>query len=291
MTETRACVLGCRNAEKIPFRAAPGLLACHQCSERLRTVLDAIAAVYERLTEVDELVPGGHGDTGGGRKPPGPRSPAVDGLLVHSDPRSVTGVRESPAALASIAGWARLVREERSLDVAPDRMRDTVPAGRVSMARELATLRFHWEWIMGQPWVDDFAAEMRDLLAALRRVGRLDAPELRIGKCPVVLVLLELGNGDTIDLDCGASLRVRTDATEVRCRNCGTTWPRDRWHELGDQWTDYAFLAAELAVPPGTLRRWAHEDKWAMETRGGRRLVSRVDALASYDRRRRKDMA
>lgn len=289
---TRACVLGCRNAERIPFRAAPGLLVCHRCSDDLRTVLDDIDDLYRAVTDIDDLIPGGHGDTGGARKPPGPRSPAMDAVLVHTDHR--TRGNDRPAALACIEGWARLVREERSLDVAADQMLTTVPAGRITMGRELGTLRFHWDWIMAQAWVDDFAVEMADLARALRQVSRLEVPVLRIGKCPTPLITITLPGDDTgpITLDCGASLQVRTDATEIRCRNCGTVWPKDRWHELGDQWTDYAWLSAELAVAVGTLWRWASEDEWAKETRGGRRLVSRVDALASYDRRRRgKDVA
>jgi NAD(P)-dependent dehydrogenase (short-subunit alcohol dehydrogenase family) len=39
-------------------------------------------------------------------------------------------------------------------------------------------------------------------------------------------------------------------------------------------------------VPVGTLWRWASEDAWQTAGTRGRRLVSRTDALRSYERRR-----
>lgn len=285
MNDVRPCLLGCRNAERVPYRAAPGWQVCARCSDKLRQLLDDIQGTYTRLTDVDELIPGGHGDTGGGRRPPGPRSPAVDGVLVHTDRRSANNDR--PAALAQIEGWARLVREERSLDTPPDQMLATVPAGRVTMQRELGTLRFHWDWIMAQPWVADFAGELRSVLAALQLAGRDSVPVLKIGKCPTVLIVLELPDDDsTIELDCGAPLRVRADSNDIKCRNCGTVWPRARWHELGDRYADYATLSDDLGVAVGTLWRWASEDGWRKERRGGRLLVHRDDAEASWQRRK-----
>ncbi|MGW4484315.1 hypothetical protein ACWEOE_10805 [Amycolatopsis sp. NPDC004368] len=286
MNQPRSCVLGCRDRDGVPFRAAPGLLVCPACSEKLRGVLDDLERTFYALDDVDELTPHGSPDGAGVRQVAGSRSPAVDALLVHRDPRSVTGVHESPAALASMAEFARTVREDRSIDVPREQLRATVPAGRITMRRECATLRFNWDWIMAQPWVDDFAAELRRVLDALRSVRREFAPALRIGKCPTALIGLDLPDGDAVTLDCGATLKVRAGDTEVRCRNCGTTWPRDRWHELGDPWTDYASLSADLGVPVGTLRRWAHEDSWQRTNRPGRPLIARADALASLARRR-----
>lgn len=272
MTEVRACLLGCRAVDDAAFRAAPGRLSCDRCAEKLAGVLADIALVYMTLTDIEELIPGGTAD--GGRSVPGPRSPAVDAILVHTDLRS--SGNDHPAALASIASWARLVREERHA---------AVPAGRTTMTRELSTLRFHWDWLLGQSWVPDFAVEMRDVLAALKIVGRMSPPVLRIGSCPKQIFELVL-DGEAIPLLCGATLRVRVGDEEIKCRNCGEIWSRPRWSELGDGRTDYARLSIELSVPVGTLKRWGHEDGWRISGTHGRRLVSRVDAEVSYRRRR-----
>ena len=284
MNNIHACVLGCTNPEGVPYRAAPGQLACHPCADRLRAVLDELGQLYTDLTTIDELMPSGHGGGDGLRSVPGPRSPAVDAILVHTDKRSAGNDR--PGALAAVTSWARLVREERSLDTPRDQLRATVPAGRVTMARELATLQFHLDWVLAQPWLLDFAVEMRDVLRSLRAAGRLLAPTLTIGRCPVVVVTVPLRGGAHLDLTCDAALRVRVGDDVVRCRNCGTIWPRGRWEELGDQWIDYARLSAELGVGVPTLRRWCSEDRWVTSGTARRRLVSRRDARVSYERRR-----
>lgn len=283
MNDVRACMLGCSNADGYPYPAAPGLLVCHRCSDKLRLVLDHIEQTYAAVTAVDELIPGGHGNTGI-RRPPGPRSPAVDGILVHTDTRSAWDGQ--PAALAEVAGYARLVREDRSIDVPPDRMLATVPAGRVTMARELETLRFHWDWIMGQEWVDEFAAQMRAVLQALRTIQDRQPGTVRIGKCAVTVAVLTLANGLDLDFPCGATLRVKPADDEIRCPNCHTIWPRNRWHELGDDVMDFARLSVSLNVPVGTLRRWAMEDAWVRAGTRGRPLLRVEDARASYARRR-----
>ncbi|MCU1680951.1 MAG: hypothetical protein JWQ81_1690 [Amycolatopsis sp.] len=287
MTATiRTCVLGCSCNDGVAYRAAPGRLACDPCSEKLAKAVTELGRLYYELTDVEELIPGGSGSNAGGSRPvPGPRSPAVDGLIVHTDVRSSTSAGQPPAALASIAGWAREVREERSLDTARDQLRGTVPDGRVTMAREIGTLKFEWHWVMGQEWLADFAAEVHAVLAALRSAGRMDAPTIRLGTCTVRVLGIDTATRP-VTLECGARLRVRTDATELRCSNCGTVWPRSRWHELGDGQSDYARLAEELGVPVGTLRRWSHEDSWTVSGTRSRRLVTRAQALESFRKRR-----
>lgn len=275
MNAPRPCLLGCRTAEGVPYRAAPGWHVCHPCSDRLRIVLDTLERTYTTITAIDELIPSGHGTGTGVRTPPGPRSPAVDAILIHTDRRST--LDNQPAALATVESWARMVREELGA---------AVPAGRVTMARELELLRSRWDWIMYQAWVDEFAAEMRAVLQALRMVEREQPGAVMVGKCPTIAVPREL-SGLPFDLECGATLRVRPGATEIRCRNCDTVWPRARWRQdLGQQQMDYATLAAELAVPTGTLRRWALEDAWQRSGTPGRPLFAVAEVEASYVRRR-----
>lgn len=272
MNAPRPCALACRNRDGIPFRAAPGLLVCHRCSDKLRTLLADLERTYTALADINELIPGGHGNTGT-RRAPGPRSPAADVILVHTDARSKWDGQ--PAALATVEAWAREAREENQA---------SAPTGRITMHRELQTLLFHWDWLMARDTVTDFAAEMRAVLGALRIVHKEVDRALRVGKCPVVVIAGE-DLGLPIDLECGAWLHVHTGATEITCRNCHTLWTRDRWPELADPWTDYAWLATELTIPAGTLRRWAHEDAWRT-VRLGRTMVLRADAVSSFVRRR-----
>jgi hypothetical protein len=283
---TEPCVFDHRDEDGVQVRAAPGRVACTSCTERVWRDLGTLQHLYEGLTDVDELIPGGSPDSNGTRTVPGPRSPAVDTLIVHTDPRSSTGPGESPAALASMAEWARTVREDTTVDVDPKFMRAVVPAGRITMQRELATIRGAWPWVTGQAWFPDMAAEVVQVVQALRSTRRESEPTLMLGPCPyVALTAAQTGIG--FDLTCGANLRVRLSASEIRCVCCGSVWPKHRWSELGDPWTDYAYLAGELGVKATTLRDWAREDEWRkVRISWKRTVVWRDDAIASYVRRR-----
>lgn len=286
---TVACIL-CRKPTNwnpdtpwCPNEAAPGWMACHRCADRLAGALGSLADRYATLQDADELIPHGTGERGSPGF--GPRSPAVDALLVHSDVRTRWTSEHGYGALAAVEQWARSIREDTSLDTPPRQMRNTVPAGRVTMSRELATIRFHWDYVLRSTWLGEFAGDMRDALHSLTMAGRLAERVMRVGPCPAD-VEVEIDD-DVIRLQpCGAMLRVKANADEIRCPNCDTRWPRARWRELGNPWTDYASLAAELGVAVGTLWRWASEDDWHLGGTRGRRLVFRMDAVASYEKRR-----
>ena len=277
------CLLGCTNADSIPFRAAPGRQCCDRCGERLMQLLGDLADRYATLQEADELVPHSTGERGSPGF--GPRSPAVDALLIHSDVRTRWTSEHGYGALAVVESWARLIREETSLDTPPRQMRGTVPEGRATMSRELRTIRWHWDYVLSAGWLDDFGSDMREVLRSLTYAGRLAERVLRVGQCPAVR--------DDGDL-CGQTLRVRASADEIRCWSCGATWPRSQWWRLGDPWADYAELSEQLAVPAATLRGWCREDGWRTwrKTPTTKRvLVDRCDALASYARRRKGKVA
>jgi hypothetical protein len=244
------------------------------CADRLAGQLGGLASWYAFLQTPAELIP--HGSGVRGAPGFGPRSPAVDALLVQSDVRTRWTSEYSFGALAVVESWTRVIREEV-------RPRAAVPAGRATMSRELRTIRWHWDWLLRQHWIDDFDREIRDVLRSLMMAGRLMERALRIGPCPVVIRTVVV-DGAPIHLTCGATLRVRADADSIVCRNCGAAWPRSRWHELGDPWTDLATLSGDLSVPVGTLRRWCGEDGWDTKRSGGRHLVARAAALESAQR-------
>jgi hypothetical protein len=270
----RSCVLGPTHGS--PHTAAPGWYACHPCADRLAGVLGDLGDRYATLQTADELIPHGSGERGSPGF--GPRSPAVDALLVHSDVRTKWTSEHGHGALAAVESWARMIREETGAGV---------PAGRATMSRELRTIRFNWNFVLGAPWVDGFADEIRDVLRSLTMAGRLTERVMRIGPCPVEIEK-QVGEWGAVQVwPCGDTLTVRVDADEIRCRSCGTVWPRSQWWQLGDPWTDYAALSGDLSVPVGTLRRWCGEDGWATKRTGGRYLVERAAALASAQRRGR----
>jgi hypothetical protein len=283
-TTPAQCTLGCQSPEGAPYPTVNGWQCCDPCADRLAGLLGDLHDHYATLTEADELIPRSAGERGSPGF--GPRSPAVDAILVHTDIRTRWTSEAGSGALAAVSEWARMIREDLSLDTPAVDMLRTVPAGRATMNRELATIRFHWDWVLRQPWLDQFADDMRDVLHSLKHVGRLNERWMCIGPCPVIR-LVDVGEyGAQRAESCGAMLRVKANAGEIICRKCGTVWPRGRWHELGDPWTDYAALSNELGVPVGTLWRWASEDRWATAGTRARRLVFRTDAIASYERRR-----
>ncbi|MFD2421648.1 hypothetical protein [Amycolatopsis pigmentata] len=290
MNQVRVCVFGCTKRDGTLREAAPGRMCCDRCAEKLMQVLGDLADRYATLQTADELIPGGHGDNGGGRKAPGPRSPAVDALLIHSDIRTRWTSEHGYGALAVVESWARMIREETSLDTPPRQMLGTVPEGRATMSRELRTIRFHWDYVLRSAWLDDFARDMRDVLHSLTHAGRLTERWIQVGPCPMFVAFDDAAvTGEPIYRECGATLRVRADDDTLTCRACGSSWPRSQWWRLGDEWTDYAFLSAELDVPAATLRGWCLEDGWRKRpspTSKKRVLVCRVDALKSYAERR-----
>jgi hypothetical protein len=125
--------------------------------------------------------------------------------------------------------------------------------------------------------------------------GRLTERVMRIGPCPTWLHLDDAAiTGEPILRQCGETLLVRASAEEIRCRACGTVWPRSQWWRLGDPWADYAELAEQLKVPAATLRWWCRQDGWKTwrKTPTSKRvLVDRQDALRSYSERRKGRVA
>lgn len=284
MTDSPGCVFGCADGQGQPIPATPGLLVCHQCDTKLAGLLTETEQLHAAISDHDELIP--HSDGGRGRPGHGSRSPAIDTLLAHADPRSRPTDDLPAPALALMEQWARSIREDTSLDTPRARMLQTVPTGRVTMARELATIRFHWHWLLSQPLVTEFAEELAAVVRSLRAGTHQLARSVRVGTCPTVLDLVDLDGGEPIPMVCRTPLRLTLGQDVIRCPHCGTTWDRGRWHLLGDPHADYATLAADFDVPAGTLRRWSHEDNWAADTRGRRPLWARADAALSYARRR-----
>ncbi|MCP3805389.1 hypothetical protein NLX83_39595 [Allokutzneria sp. A3M-2-11 16] len=271
------CVLGCADSFGQPYPAVEGTLACDICAHAVDAALRQIARDYEFLLDPRNLVPGAD-SSGRGNPGYGSRSPARDDLIICTDPRTTYDER-AESAPAILSQWVREIVESTDM-TAPER---------ASVAGDIAWLlsRKVWRWVISQPWLDEFGGEVFELREHLAHIVRPRARAVPIGPCPVPSGV----PGNTAP--CGTALRVRPDAELVRCRTCGTTWPRERWDELGHALgcprSDYASLSVWLGVPVGTLRRWCAQDGWARDPAGhsrARPVWLRTDALASFTARR-----
>jgi hypothetical protein len=274
-----ACAFGCRTPDKTPEPAVDGWNVCPACSARIAQLLHDLERTYTAATHIDQMIPKGDPSAPVVARSAGSKSPTVDTILVHTDVRSVTEPGEAPAALP----WANdLANEAREVLGLP------APGTRLTMTRELETVRAAWAWLMGHESIVDLFKEAQRVLRSLERVHGSAPKMMTAGKCPILQLAIPLTDGTVLQIACGATLSFYVDARAIRCGNCRTVWPKARWRELGDDWADYATLSRDLGVPAGTLRYWASEDAWERQGREGlkRVLVSRMDALDSYTRRR-----
>lgn len=127
-------------------------------------------------------------------------------------------LRARGGIITILATWEADWRETRGL----------TPATRGLSATDLSAivlwLRAHLPWaITEHPAVDEFAAEIRDLLHQCRAVAGLLPTMTRIGDCQAL-------DGDQ---QCGAALYADAHAEEIRCRRCGSRWTRGQWVLLG----------------------------------------------------------
>jgi hypothetical protein len=190
------------STEKKPMEAEGSTLVCFNDSNR----------ILRRLRELEEYLPTLHllkpatGIQEYSTVVFGPRSPANDAVLVHTDPRSGTEVTELQdgtvvaeySALGVAVSWAAVVVEERGV----------TPAKTPMMS--LVLLRQNHDWITKQPWVDEYAAELKEVHRSVRALA-FDPIPTPVGKCIRFKRDREC-KGDVFELD---------DASGVRCSKCG----------------------------------------------------------------------
>lgn len=150
----------------------------------------------------------------------GSRSPANDAVLVHTDPRSDVSDRKGfltcghqadddgdehakcnppeVGALSVVASWSQVVVEERN--VAPES----------NAYLSISLLRRNHSWIIDQPWVDEYAEDLRRVHSAVRILANDPIPR-SVGKCIRFNNNVEC-KGDVFELD---------DASGVKCSKCG----------------------------------------------------------------------
>ena len=178
--------------------STPGI--CHRCHNRIHSQLDDLLEFWKAAH--DELLPGRTGS--GGRS-----SERTIGLNVN--------------ALSFIAGddiigmlheWEKLIREERDL-TRPANMPKRSLTDEIS--KSIAFAQHHLAWSATQPWISDFAAELRALHAQGMAAARKFVEKPRKIACPA-----ETEEGGT----CGNFLNINhEDPLEIfHCRRCKTQW-------------------------------------------------------------------
>lgn len=223
------------STEKHPREAEHGLL----CLKDSNRILRWLRELEEHLPTLVLLKPA-VGSSDVIKSQFGSRSPANDSVLVHTDPRSgadfitkqvtqprydkhgnqvldghgrpvqdpvldehgepvVEAVGEpSMGALGVVASWADLVAEERG--VRPEK----------TAFLSLSLLRRNHDWIVHQPWVDEYAGELRQVHAAVRVLAHDPIPR-SVGKCISI---------DKRGDDCGGQVFELQDASGVKCSRC-----------------------------------------------------------------------
>lgn len=216
---------------------------CGKCHRRLFTQLDDLLELWEAAHQ--ELLPGkgGHGSSSSER---------TIGLNV--------------LALSFIAGddilgvlheWEKYIRSERHLT--PPALVKSEP----TLAKEIeAAIKFaqaHLEWSGQQPWIGDFAKELRDLHSTAVAAARRFVQKVRRIPCPA----------DTAEgLPCGNLLVVQEDILAVfECKRCEA------------QWSSYRLIAVALSNPnePVWLDIEAIASWVGLSERGVRQIVDRHD--------------
>ena len=213
-----------------PPLATHGML-CARCHGRLARALADIVALYPTLAVVVML---SGNPSGGSRGKPGSRPPCNVDVIDLTDPRGETH--------AQIAGWTRIVIEERRLAAQP---------ADIEQAARLLTI--HLDWIAEQPWADEALLEISNVAYRIRRACN-DLPDPPIGTCPDIDP-----RGETDR--CGGPLRWIDGSTAVTCSRCGSNWDTDSLVYVGRVsplalWGTVPDVARMLDMPERTLRHW-----------------------------------
>lgn len=211
----------CNRGDARPAQIPDDRYACTGCVTALRHTLRGIE-VYAHLLTIMTLPLQGRGE----RRSPGfgSRSPARDDVIVALDYRSRTGgdgdddedqpTRSILGTLHQLASW---VRDER--DIAAPR--------EITVTTEIGHLLGGVEYAAHQDWVDEFAADLRELHAQCRRLAG-DQPPRPIGRCTTLVD----------DHECGTPLYMPQRGDTIACIGCHREWRRPEWERLAALLTD-----------------------------------------------------
>lgn len=175
-------------------KAEGGSLVCFSCSNRILRLLRELEEYLPTLTITKTVKDGGRGAPGFGSQ-----SPADDNVLHHTDWRSGWDALDGLGAVATIHSWAKAVREDRAYE----------PPRYVTLSTEIAALRNNHSWLICQPFVDEYAAELREVHSAVRAAANDPVPK-SVGRCITVHT-----HGE-----CGGKVYELPDFSGVKCSTC-----------------------------------------------------------------------
>jgi hypothetical protein len=152
---------------------------CDRCRNRIRGALAQLPEQYVHLTMSRQRVQGG-GDGRSGKRLHAPLPGREDtlNLLGPASRQAVTDAQDQAGPtpfLEVLASWCEAVTDERGLT---NVRRHVMPM--------TARLTAHLAWICEQPWVADFAEEIRELLRTTQRITMTEPRKqlLRGVTCP-----------------------------------------------------------------------------------------------------------
>jgi hypothetical protein len=235
--ETAICVLCNKSATQ------GGI--CHKCERRILMQLDDLMEFWKAAHE--ELLPGRSGNGG------------------SSSERTI-GV--NVAALSFVAGddilgmlheWEKLIREDRKLTPPALIVKKSTLAEEIKDAVDFAKL--HLPWSGTQPWIDDFAKELKEL----HKTG-MSAAKAWVSKAKMIPCPAELADGQ-----CNQVLKINADdpLAIFGCRKCDTQWTTlrlvavalsDRTREI---WVDSEAIANWVGMSQRNVQRIVKDQKIA----------------------------
>lgn len=184
-----------------PKRATGGALVCFDCSNRILRWLRELEEYLPTLPLIKDRKSSERGSPGFRSTPP----LNLDAVL-HTDPRSDSSDRhghitDELGALGVIDSWVRVLVEEHGV---------TPPK---AAYLGLPLLRASHAWITCQPWVSEYADDLRKVHGAVRATAGDPIPQ-PVGRCIVVDDRSE----------CGGPVFETADLAGVQCARCGETY-------------------------------------------------------------------
>lgn len=200
---TGACVLSHRHEPERLRGAVDGLYVCHGCLANLEQALAEMSAHFDALARA--LAPrSGHG-------------PQVTGTRERALPIDPTVADHRSDLRGKLASWATMIAEER----------DIGGPGSYEVPLVSMWLLVHLRWACAQPWVDEYAGEVRSLrsrsLSLLYPSGRR---RVEVGAC------IEVGCDGVLT----ATIAPIDDLlpSEITCsHNAEHAYPASQWVTLG----------------------------------------------------------
>lgn len=186
-------------------------LLCGRHWHHLADTLTQIEQLAALLPQV--LIPGPAGDGRSATRTGSPAPGSVD-VMALTDPHAGLFWRDDDDAIPNVPGalhsWCRLIGEELPPDEHRARPDGTLPGS-------LRFLRTWRHWIVQQPWIDDYAADLGLLHRALAvGVGEFMWPR-PLGRCP----------------NCQAKIYPDPSGADVvTCGRCRSSWSGVHWLRL-----------------------------------------------------------